>query len=42
MDFVVPIHPESFAVVFGLQANDCRDELYGIVEQLKAEAWGMA
>lgn len=38
----IPVDYFAVAVVFGLQTNDCEQDLVSIVEQLKAEVWGMA
>lgn len=36
------IHPGAFALYFGFYPQDCFKNLRGMIEQLKAESWGMA
>jgi len=36
------VNPDAFAVLVGLSRADCRTNLRGIFEQMKAEALGLA
>jgi hypothetical protein len=38
----MPVDPDYFAAACGLDGDDCRENLIGIVDQLNAEMMGMA